>query len=68
MHLVGELLPKWKPMVREWATMKALYEEELPSGRCPKLYALMEDLEDEGRELDGWVRTSPNSWVKKAVA
>jgi hypothetical protein len=36
--------PEWGPMVREWARMTALYEEEAPSGRCPKLYALMDEL------------------------
>jgi hypothetical protein len=31
----------WPALVREWDRMTALYEEELPKGTAPKLYALM---------------------------
>jgi hypothetical protein len=44
---LGEIaaeLPKWAPFVAAWDEMTALYEEELPNGRCPKLYALMQRL------------------------
>lgn len=37
----------WVPYVREWERMTALYEEELPSGTAPKLYALMQSLQRE---------------------
>ena len=41
---VAEAFPKWEPMVREWEQMTVLYLEELPTGRCPKLYDLMQEL------------------------
>lgn len=40
-------IPKYRLMVREWAQMEALWEEEAPTGRCPKLYDLMQRLRDE---------------------
>lgn len=48
---VARCFPKWVPMVREWASLVELYEQGLPSERCPKLFALMQKLEDEGRAL-----------------
>ena len=35
---------EWEPLVREWADLELLYEEELPSRSCPKLYAKMKEL------------------------
>lgn len=32
---------QWKPFVDAWDELTALYEEELPSGKCLKLYARM---------------------------
>lgn len=46
---VAERFKEWGPMVRRWDEMTALYEEELPNGTAPKLYALMKVLEAEGR-------------------
>ena len=40
-------LTPWVAYAREWNRMTALYEEELPSGRAPKLYALMQQLRTE---------------------
>jgi hypothetical protein len=49
---LGEVAAKypdtpWVAYVREWDRMTALYEEELPSGTAPKLYALMQQLRGE---------------------
>lgn len=40
----------WRPFVREWDAMTALYEEERVLARAPKLYALMQKLEAESRK------------------
>lgn len=37
--------PIWSAYVEHWAEMTALYAEEEPTGRCPKLFALMERLQ-----------------------
>lgn len=58
--------PAWGPMVREWDKMTALYEKELPTGKAPELYELMHRLREEGMIADGWVKTSPCSWEKRA--
>lgn len=41
---VAETHPKWKPLVEAWDELTALYEAELPSGTCPKLYQRMQEL------------------------
>ena len=38
----------WGPLVREWARLTDLYEEEAPSGTAPKLYAAVKELLKEG--------------------
>jgi hypothetical protein len=43
----------WQPFVDHWDTMEKLYEEELPSGRAPKLYALMQKLDAESSAIRG---------------
>ena len=53
---VAAAYPEWSALVREWDTLTKLYEEELPSGSCPKLYAAMQPLIEEGRLADGWKR------------
>jgi len=42
---VAAKFPKWEPMVREWDRMTSLWEEEAPTGKCPKLYDLMQKLQ-----------------------
>lgn len=37
----------WGRLGAAWPELKALYEEELPSGTCPKLYQRMKDLIDD---------------------
>lgn len=62
---VSSVFPKYTPMVNRWAEMEALWLEESPSGKCPKLYDLMQQLNDEGNILDGWKKTGNNSWERK---
>jgi hypothetical protein len=57
--------PIWVGFARDWQRLKELYLEELPKDRCPKLYAAMQILYDEGRIADGWVKTGFASWTKK---
>jgi hypothetical protein len=48
---VSAAFPKYGPMAKDWAQMEALWEAEAPTGRCPKLYDLMQKLEDEGYKV-----------------
>lgn len=34
----------WAALVARWDELERLYAEESPSGRCPKMYALMREL------------------------
>ena len=61
---VATILPKWKPMVREWETMEYLYEKDVSSGRCSDLYEFMQNLMDECMVADGWIKTGSFSWKK----
>lgn len=36
--------PDWSGLIEHWAELEALYEEELPTGRGPKLYKRMQEL------------------------
>lgn len=36
--------PRWAKLVAAWPELTALFEEEAPSGRAPKLYARMKEL------------------------
>ena len=36
--------PEWGALARNWEQLEALYREEAPSGRCPKLYDKMQEL------------------------
>lgn len=65
LRLVGETFPAWKPLVDAWDELEALYEEEHKLKSCPKLYARIQELNDEGRTLDGWKRTGENGWRRE---
>jgi hypothetical protein len=41
---VAERFPAWAPLVARWDDLTRLYEEEEPTGKAPKLYALMREL------------------------
>ena len=47
LHKVAERFPKWKPFIAAWDELTALYEEEAPSGRAPKLFDRMQELRRE---------------------
>ena len=36
--------PRWKPLVDVWDELSTLYEQELPTGTAPRLYARMQAL------------------------
>jgi len=38
--------PKWTRLVTVWPQLTRLYEDELPSGKAPQLYALLKGLRD----------------------
>jgi hypothetical protein len=61
---VAEIFPGWKPMVDVWGELEALYDEESPSGNCPRLYDRMRELVAQCRLTDGWKQTSPYSWSR----
>jgi hypothetical protein len=44
---VADKYSQWKPLIDAWDELTALYEKELPSGLCPKLYARMRQLRGE---------------------
>lgn len=39
--------PVWSRLIAHWDEMEALYREEFPSGKAPKLYARMTAIRDE---------------------
>lgn len=41
---VGETFSEWSPLVLRWVELESLYEQELPTGGAPKLYALIQKL------------------------
>lgn len=42
--------PTWAALIDRWDEMEALYREEFPTGRAPKLYDLMRGIIDSARE------------------
>ncbi len=36
--------PEWAALISQWDEMERLWREESPSGKCPKLYDLMQSL------------------------
>jgi hypothetical protein len=43
MQEVADRYPTWAKLVQDWGYLWALWEEESPSGECPKLYDAMKD-------------------------
>ncbi len=39
--------PEWGNYVATWAELERLYREEFPTGSAPKLYALMQELQEQ---------------------
>ena len=40
---VAEKYSEWKKLVENWDRIAALFDEEAPSGRCPKCYRLIQE-------------------------
>lgn len=64
LHEVGDVFPKWRPYIREWDKMEKLFIEEGYTGKCPKLYELMQSIYPEAMNLDGWVKTGEGSYKR----
>lgn len=64
LEMVSIVFPWWKPQIENWDKMAALFEEESPTGRCPKLYDLMQTLEDESMILAGYESAGKGSWKR----
>jgi hypothetical protein len=47
LHRLKDSGAVWAAYVDHWDEMERLYEEEMPTGRAPKLYALMQRLRKE---------------------
>lgn len=47
---VAEAHQAWKPFIEQWPELTALYLEEFPTGRCPKLYDRIQELRASIRE------------------
>lgn len=45
---VAQAHPHWGPLVERWDECTRLWEEEHPSGSCPKLYELIQKLRSNG--------------------
>lgn len=43
---VARRFPVWAPLVQNWDELTRLYEEELPTGKAPKLLARLRELRD----------------------
>lgn len=47
--LMKTVSPVWERLVDHWDELRALWDEESPSGRCPKLYDRMQDILYQGK-------------------
>lgn len=41
---MGAEIPAWSKLCDAWSELETLFEEESPSGECPKLYARIQEL------------------------
>ena len=51
LSVVSKKFPFWKPFVDRWDEFDELFDEENPSGTCPKLYALMKSARIEAEKI-----------------
>lgn len=49
---MATLSPTWAAYAARWDEMEAMYREELPTGKAPRLYALMQEIQD-GVRVEG---------------
>ena len=64
---VSVVFPKWKPLIDIWDELHALYCEEYPTGKAPKLYDRMCSVHDACMDADGWDKTGVGSWTRNNV-
>lgn len=64
-QVIKERVPWFAPVMDRWDELETLYEKESPKRRCPKLYALLQELREESLRLDGWTQRGPGSWEKR---
>jgi hypothetical protein len=65
LHEVSDRFIMWKPYVENWDKLTTLYEEEMLQIKAPKLFDYMNELEEQSKILDGWIKTGNNSWTKE---
>ena len=51
LNAVSVAYPAWRPIVRKWAALEALYREEAPVGEFRRLYVRLQELLAEGDAL-----------------
>ena len=44
LHLMKKASPVWEKLIDRWDDLRALYNEEFPTGKAPKLYDLIQEL------------------------
>lgn len=58
---VGEIFPKWRPLIRNWDNLTGMYER----GEHREISHLIKSLYPECMELAGFERTGPGSYKRK---
>ena len=61
---VADRKKEWGPLVREWALLERMYEQERTGLGCTPnmLYKAMQELIEEGRLEAGWKKQGPGCW------
>lgn len=66
--VIKTVVPWFAPFIDNWDRLVELYNEELGSGKAPKLYKFIQDLEEQSRILDGWKKMGPGHWTREKDA
>jgi hypothetical protein len=46
LRFMRDVSPQWAALLDRWIEVEALYNEEMPSGRAPKCFALMKAIQE----------------------
>lgn len=65
LKLVKERIPWYAPIIDNWEELVTLYGQEMTSGRCPRLYKRLRELEEQSMSLDGWKKTGACEWTRE---
>lgn len=65
LKIVKDVFKWFAPFIDNWDKIVEIYESEKEQRSCPKTYDYIQELENESRILDGWVKTSEYSWERK---